>query len=80
MGLRLAAILRGQSLLLALRFPSFQPKETNYPSQMAAQSSEMLGSNFAALLEVRRLGFQASKDALGSSCLYFLSVFGLFSL
>jgi len=26
--------------------------ETNYASQMAAQSSEMLGSNFAALLEV----------------------------
>ena len=28
-------------------------KETNYASQMAAQSSEMLGSNFAALLEVQ---------------------------
>jgi len=26
--------------------------ETNYPAQMAAQSSEMLGSNFTALLEV----------------------------
>ena len=31
-------------------------QETNYASQMAAQSSEMLGSNFAALLEAPGFG------------------------
>ena len=33
-------------------------KETNYPAQMAAQSSEMLGSNFTALLEASRVAFK----------------------
>lgn len=41
-----------------------ESKETNYASQMAAQSSEMLGSNFAALLEVQLGEFRFSQKVL----------------